>query len=148
MDGGSVMKLCGKTAFYMTASILLSSIAQLCMKAGMLLAATHAAAGSSAVAVMLQQPTALLWVGAGLTGYGISMLFWMSAIARLELSLAYPMLSLSYVLVYVLAVHWPLLNEEASWTRTAGILVVIAGVILSTRSGSHTIASGSEPPGK
>jgi len=124
-----------KSFLYMTASILLSTLAQLCMKAGMLLLATHTANGWPGISALLDPP-ALLWVGVGLACYGGSLLFWMSAIARLELSLAYPMLSLSYVLVYLVAVNWPLLNEHASWVRTLGILIVVAGVILIARSGN------------
>ena len=118
-----------KSFLYMGASILLSSVAQLSMKAGMLLLAAHTADGWPGWMVVLNNP-ALLWVAFGLACYGTSLLFWMSAIARLELSLAYPMLSLSYVLVYLVAVNWPLLHEHASWIRTVGIVVVVIGVIL------------------
>ena len=124
-----------KSYIYMTASILLSTLAQLCMKAGMLLLATHTAAGWPGMSALLDLP-ALLWVGVGLACYGLSLLFWMSAIARLELSLAYPMLSLSYVLVYLVAINWPLLHEHASWVRTMGIIVVVLGVVLIARSDS------------
>ena len=122
-----------KSYLYMTASILLSTLAQLCMKAGMLLFATHTAGGWPGLSALWDLP-ALLWVGGGLASYGLSLLFWMSAIARLELSLAYPMLSLSYVLVYLVAVNWPLLHEHASWVRTLGIVVVVIGVILIAHS--------------
>lgn len=122
-----------KSYLYMTASILLSSVAQLSMKAGMLLLATHTSNGWPGLTALLDLP-ALLWVGFGLACYGMSLLFWMSAIARLELSMAYPMLSLSYVLVYLVAVNWPLLHEHSSWIRTLGIFVVIIGVALIARS--------------
>jgi undecaprenyl phosphate-alpha-L-ara4N flippase subunit ArnF len=83
---------------------------------------------------LVNSPAPVLWVMAGLVCYAISLLFWMSAIARLELSYAYPMLSLSYVLVYITAANWPLLNESFSLGRSLGILIVIAGVVLVTRS--------------
>lgn len=117
----------------MTASILLSSMAQLSMKAGMLLFAEHSGHGWPGILPLLESH-AFLWVVFGLACYGVSLLFWMSAIARLELSLAYPMLSLSYVLVYLVAVNWPMLHEHASWIRSVGILVVVFGVILIARS--------------
>lgn len=127
------MKPRHKSFIYMTASILLSTLAQLSMKAGMLFLATHAIHSWPGLSALLENP-AVLWVGFGLACYGTSLLFWMSAIARLELSLAYPMLSLSYVLVYLVAVNWPLLHEHASWIRTLGIAVVVLGVILIARS--------------
>lgn len=125
-----------KSFLYMTASILLSSVAQLSMKAGMLFLATHPIHGWPGLAALIDDP-AVLWVGFGLACYGTSLLFWMSAIARLELSLAYPMLSLTYVLVYLVAVNWPLLHEHASWVRTLGIMVVVLGVVLIARSDTN-----------
>lgn len=122
-----------KSFIYMSASILLSTLAQLSMKVGMLQLAHDTRHGWPGVLVLLGSHS-ILWVGFGLTCYAISLLFWMAAIARLELSLAYPMLSLSYVLVYIVAVNWPILHEHASWIRTLGILVVILGVVLIARS--------------
>ncbi len=120
----------------MTSSILLSTAAQLCMKASMLLIAQHHGEGLEFFD-RLFDPVVFGWLFVGLVSYAMSMLFWLFAIARLELSLAYPMLSLSYVLVYVVAVNWPLLNETVSWTRSFGILVVVAGVILIVHSEHH-----------
>ena len=117
----------------MTTSILLSTAAQLCMKASMLLIAQQHGQGLE-IFDRLLEPTVLIWLFVGLSSYALSMLFWLFAIARLELSLAYPMLSLSYVLVYVVAVNWSLLNETVSWTRTFGILVVVVGIILIVHS--------------
>ncbi|MEJ2360479.1 MAG: 4-amino-4-deoxy-L-arabinose-phospho-UDP flippase [Gammaproteobacteria bacterium] len=124
-----------KSFIYMTASILLSTMAQVSMKAGMLLLAHDTSNGWPGILALLESHS-ILWVGFGLACYGISLLFWMSAIARLELSLAYPMLSLSWVLVYLVAVNWPMLHEHASWIRSIGILVVVLGVILIARSDS------------
>lgn len=122
----------------MLASILLSTLAQLCMKASMLLIAQGMAQGGELITSLLQ-PSVLAWLFVGLGSYALSMVFWLFAIVRLELSLAYPMLSLSYVLVYVIAVNWPLLNESVSWVRSLGILVVILGVVLIVRSENHPL---------
>lgn len=78
------------------------------------------------------------WVLAGLVLYATSMLTWMGALAKYDLSLAYPMLGLSYILVYVGAVIWPRLHETISVSKTVGILLVLAGVFLVTRSTSNT----------
>lgn len=89
--------------------------------------------GLELISQLLQDKT-LLWLFTGLGCYALSMVSWLFAISRLELSLAYPMLSLSYILVYVVAVNWPLLNETVSWTRSLGILIVLAGIILIVHS--------------
>lgn len=59
-------------------------------------------------------------------------LFWLATIARAELSWAYPMLALGYVLV-VLA-SWAILNETISPLRAAGVLVICIGVIMVAQS--------------
>ncbi|MCZ0221785.1 4-amino-4-deoxy-L-arabinose-phospho-UDP flippase, partial [Escherichia coli] len=43
---------------------------------------------------------------------------------------AYPLLSLSYALVYLAAVCLPWLNESVSWTKNAGVLAILLGVWL------------------
>jgi len=117
----------------MAGSILLSSVAQLSMKVSMLLVSQQTVQNETLLS-QLMHSNILLWLFAGLACYAISMLFWLFAIARLDLSLAYPMLSLSYVIVYLVAVSWPLLNEELSWTRSLGILIVTIGVVLISRT--------------
>ena len=123
----------------MAASIVLSSSAQLFMKAGMVLL-SKASIGSSWMEVITGDSVeAATWVVSGLLCYAFSLFFWMYAISRLELSFAYPMLSLSYVLVYLVASYWPLLGEQISPIRGAGIAIIIYGVYLISRSKSKNI---------
>jgi len=121
----------------MTASILLSSMAQLGMKAAMVILSSHHETTSSLPGIFLDNPVILGWLLIGLTCYAISLVFWLFAIARLDLSLAYPMLSISYVLVYLVAVNWSLLHEQFTWIRTLGILIVVSGVVLIARTERH-----------
>jgi undecaprenyl phosphate-alpha-L-ara4N flippase subunit ArnF len=120
----------------MTASIILSSLAQLSMKVSMVLLADTTAETSSLLQLLFD-PYVLIWLSVGLGSYAISLVFWLFAIARLDLSLAYPMLSLSYVLVYLVAINLPILAETFSWERSLGILIVTLGVILIARSDGH-----------
>jgi undecaprenyl phosphate-alpha-L-ara4N flippase subunit ArnF len=99
------------------ASIVLSAIGQLCMKVGM------QAYADSAVLV-----PAIFWAGFGLFSYAISMVVWLGVLTRLALSYAYPLLSVSYVLVYFGATHWSLIHESATPTRTMGTLLIALGV--------------------
>jgi len=55
-------------------------------------------------------------------------IFWLAVLSRVDLSLAYPMLSLSYVFGVFLA--WLVLKEEISWMRLLGVLVICAGVVI------------------
>ena len=124
-----------KSILFVCASFVLSACAQLFMKAGML--DLHGLVSFEFSALL----PSLLWVAGGLCSYAFSMLFWMAALARYELSLAYPMLSLSYVLVYIGAVQWARLGEHVSLLKTVGILLIVLGVLLVTRS-----AGGSKNP--
>jgi len=113
-------------------SIVLSALGQLGMKAGLQewqqIVAGQAVAGSVASLGALRP--ALVWLVAGLAAYGVSLLAWLAVLVRYRLSYAYPLLGLSYVLVYVGATQWPRLLESATPARTVGTLLILAGVTL------------------
>ena len=69
---------------------------------------------------------------AGLTLYGASTLLLVLALRDGELSLLYPVISLTYALVAILSVV--LLGEQMDALKIAGIVVIIAGVALLGRS--------------
>lgn len=79
---------------------------------------------------MAQNPN--LWLG--FIGFMGGSVFWLSVISRVPLSLAYPMLALSYVIVVVES--WIFLNEGLHPLRVVGSLVVGLGVALVGLSGS------------
>lgn len=58
----------------------------------------------------------------------LASLFWMAALKEFELSKAYPMMSISFVLVLILSYF--LFNESLSVLKVVGTLLVLAGVIL------------------
>jgi undecaprenyl phosphate-alpha-L-ara4N flippase subunit ArnF len=125
------------------ASIVLSAAGQLAMKTGMLALHVSQQAGGAAVI-----NAAVWWTFGGLAAYACSMLSWLGVLVRYPLSYAYPMLGLSYALVYAGATHWSVLHEPATPLRTAGTLLIIAGVALVTASGARDGATGGreEPP--
>ena len=69
---------------------------------------------------------------AGLACYVLSVVVWILALSRVEVSVAYPMLSLGYVVNAVAA--WWLFGENLSGARVAGIGVILVGVWLVARS--------------
>lgn len=66
----------------------------------------------------------------GIACYGISVLCWIGALGRLPLSVAYPLLSLSYPLVYIGATWLPWFGETLSAQRIAGIVLIMFGISL------------------
>lgn len=59
-------------------------------------------------------------------------IFWLAVISRLPLSIAYPMLSTSYVLG--VAGAWFFLGETVPLQRIIGVLIICTGVVVVTRS--------------
>jgi len=69
---------------------------------------------------------------AGLACYVISVGVWLVALSRVEVSLAYPMLSLGYV-VNAVAAYW-LFGEALGPMRCAGIAIILVGVFVIART--------------
>ena len=114
--------------------VLLNAIAQLLLKAGSgaLAGIELRAANAMAIAgrLVLNPP-----IIAGLVCYAISVVVWILALSRVEVSVAYPMLSVGYV-VNALAAWW-LFGENLSAARMAGIGVILIGVWLVARTSVH-----------
>jgi drug/metabolite transporter (DMT)-like permease len=64
--------------------------------------------------------------------YGISVVVWILALSRVPVSIAFPMLSMAYVVNAIAA--WYLLGEPFSPTKLAGMGVIIVGVIIISRA--------------
>ncbi|RKP54794.1 DMT family transporter [Pararobbsia silviterrae] len=68
----------------------------------------------------------------GLACYVISVGVWIVGLSRVDVSIAYPMLSLGYVVNAFLA--WYLFGEVLTAQRLAGIAIILIGVVVLTRS--------------
>jgi len=102
--------------------VCLSAAAQLAMKWGM---APSAQAGvGSAYWQALTSP----WVWLGLGLYGVSAVAWLWVLSRLDVGLAYPLVSLGFVITLLAGVFW--LGEPWSWPRVAGAALIVLGVLL------------------
>jgi len=64
--------------------------------------------------------------------YAFSVVVWILALSRVQVSIAYPMLSLGYVAVAFIT--WWLFNEPLTATKLAGIGVIILGVVILFRA--------------
>lgn len=117
----------GRGPLWCAASIVLVTAAQLALKWAVLRLPPFAA---SALPEILNAKAPLAALAAGLGAYALSMLCWFMALHRLPLNYAYPMLSLSYVLVCLLAAALPGLNESLGLFKIAGILCILLGVWL------------------
>ncbi len=82
----------------------------------------------SLVTLILSSP----WVLLGLTLYGIGAVAWIAVLARLDLSLAYPLLALNFVLITLSSRL--ILGETVPTMRWVGMLVICAGIVIVARS--------------
>jgi len=64
----------------------------------------------------------------GLLCYVLSVLAWIVALTRVDVSIAYPMLSLGYVIVTIAA--WFLFNEPISAVKILALSIIIFGIVL------------------
>jgi drug/metabolite transporter (DMT)-like permease len=111
--------------------VMLNAAAQLLLKAGV-----------KDIGIIQLSPATILNAGlklafephivGGLLCYVISVVVWILALSRVPVSIAYPMLSLGYVVTAFIA--WAFMGEAVNAMRISGIAVIIVGVFLVARS--------------
>jgi len=111
--------------------VLLNAAAQLLLKAG-----TNAVGRFEFTAAnIVPIGTKLAFephIAGGVACYVVSLVVWLVGLSRVEVSVAYPMLSIGFALNAVLA--WWLLGEAVTPMRMLGIAVIILGVYMVARS--------------
>ncbi len=71
-------------------------------------------------------------IAAGLACYVVSVAVWIVGLSRVPVSIAYPMLSVGYIVNAVAA--WYLFGESLTAQKLAGIAFIVCGVYLVARS--------------
>ncbi|MDK2854793.1 MAG: hypothetical protein PWQ41_342 [Bacillota bacterium] len=113
--------------FLLIGSVALSSAAQLMIKIG-LKGAGGLEFSPAGLRTLLTRIVESGWLIAGFAAFVASALLWLLVLSRTELSRAYPLVSLGYVFVLLLA-HF-VLGETIPARRLAGVAAIVAGVIL------------------
>jgi len=120
------------TFAFIISGVLLNAIAQVLLKAG-----TNALGGaihltmSNAFQTFVKVISQLPILG-GLACYALSLVVWIMGLSRTDVTIAYPMLSLGYVVAAAGA--WLFLGETVSPQRLLAIGVIMVGVALLARS--------------
>jgi multidrug transporter EmrE-like cation transporter len=112
-------------------AILLSTVGQLLLKAGTNAVGAFAFSLDNVLPVGLRLALEPRIVG-GIGCYVVSLVLWIMALSRSDVSVVYPLVSIGFVLNAVFA--WWLLGESLSAMRMLGIGVIILGVMLVARS--------------
>jgi drug/metabolite transporter (DMT)-like permease len=117
--------------FLILSGVLLNACAQLLLKAGVNAIGRFSFSIENVLPIgfrLATQPPII----AGLACYVVSVVVWILGLSRVDVSIAYPMLSLGYV-VNALAAWW-LFGEVVTLQRAIGIGVILLGVYLVARS--------------
>jgi len=116
---------------FILTGIMLNALAQLLLKAGTnAVGAIHLNAGNL-LPTAIKLATQLPIIG-GLSCYVVSVVVWIIGLSRVDVTIAYPLLSLGYIVNAFGA--WYFLGEALSAQRILAIGVIIAGVALLARS--------------
>lgn len=112
-------------------SVLLSSVAQIVLKAGMnsssVLMALQNTVGLSAARIVLTN----FFVLGGLGLYFASAAVWLLVLAKVDVSVAYPFVGLGFVVTMLLA--WLIHGEALTLSKVFGTLLITGGVIVLAR---------------
>jgi drug/metabolite transporter (DMT)-like permease len=113
------------------ASISLTALAQVTLRKAMLGApaqwSTPAEIMRSALALALSP-----YLIAGMALYAMSIVLWLAVLSRTEVSLAYPLASVGFIITAIVAYFT--LGESLTPARLFGILLICVGVVLVSRT--------------
>lgn len=111
--------------------VMLNAVAQLLLKAGTRTIGQFEFSAANVWPIGWSLATNPHIVG-GLSCYVVSVVVWIMALSRVEVSIAYPMLSLGYIVNAFFA--WWLFGEALTVTRLVGMGIIIIGVYLVAKS--------------
>lgn len=113
------------------AGVLLNAAAQLLLKAGTNRIGEFAFTLDNVVPVGIKVAASPFVIG-GLACYAVSVVVWILALSRVPVSIAYPMLSIGYIVNAAAA--WFLFGESLTAQKLVGIGFIVVGVWLVARS--------------
>ncbi|SDS74314.1 EamA-like transporter family protein [Paenibacillaceae bacterium GAS479] len=103
-------------------SIILGAFAQILLKLGT----------TKATSMEVIKLISNFYILGGLFLYGLSAVLWIYCLSKVQLSFAYPMVSLGYVIVFVLS-YW-IFGESISMLRVVGLVTIVLGVLMIAKS--------------
>ena len=74
------------------------------------------------------------WIAIGFGCYGLSAILWLDVLSKLDLSLVFPMVSLTYV--FTLLIGRFFFQEMFGWERIVGVGLILSGIFCVVRSGT------------
>ena len=116
---------------FLITGVLMNAIAQLLLKAGTNTLGVITLTRANWAGEFGRMASEPHFIG-GVICYGFSLIVWILGLSRVPVSIAYPMLSLGYVINAIAAYY--LFGEGVSFMRWLGIGFIVLGVWLVARS--------------
>ncbi len=112
-------------------SVSLNALAQVALRKTMLSVGALPASTSDIVKFFLSV-TLNPWFIGGMSCYVLSIGLWLLVLAKMEVSVAYPLLSIGYVITAIIGYFY--LTENVGPSRLAGIVIICIGIFVISRS--------------
>jgi drug/metabolite transporter (DMT)-like permease len=113
------------------AAIMLLSAGQTSLKFGLNnIGGVSLGEGLAGLFKLFQTP----WIVVGFVCYGLSSVLWLDVLSKLDFSLAFPMVGLTYV--FTLLIGRFFFHETIGWERLLGVALILGGVFFLARSGA------------
>lgn len=116
----------GLNVLALVTSVLCSSIAHVALKVGI------DKVGQKGGGWTLWSNVFDAWLVFGVLGHIAALFIWAYCLSKVDISFAYPFLSLGYVLIALIA-HF-FLNEIITYTRITGMILIVAGIVFISKS--------------
>ncbi len=111
--------------------VFLNAFAQLFLKKGMISIGHFDFTLENAIPIGFQAATNLM-IFLGLSCYVVSVVVWMLVLSRVEVSYAYPFLSVGYIVTTIIGYSY--FNENITMYRLIGVAFICIGVIFVAKS--------------
>ena len=115
---------------YIVLTILLTVYGQVVVKWRVMMAGPLPEEGTGKVSFLIRLVLDPLVISSFLAAF-FAAVSWMAAMTKFELSYAYPFMSASFVLVFLLSVL--LFHEQVTATKLAGLSLIVMGIIIAGR---------------
>jgi drug/metabolite transporter (DMT)-like permease len=116
-------------------SVLFSASAQIVLKHGMNHVTHELGRPFKLDAESLRAAGTSFWVWVGIVLFALAAFVWLAVLSRAALSFAYPFAGLTYV---VIVLYDTVRGEAVSGLRWGGVALIIAGIVLVSRTPSHS----------
>lgn len=110
--------------------VLLNAFAQLFLKKGMLLIG-NVAVSLAAIMELIPKAALNIYIWGGMACYAISILVWLVVLSKVEVSYAYPFLSIGYIVTAFIGYFF--LGESMGMSKIIGILTICVGIVIMFR---------------